>query len=92
VVTWEKGPEWCAKLVVAKAESPEGAESIRHLGLNREDLRTERATVLNQVLLLMKEELLRKDRRVLRNLKERRLEFSAACLAGLEDFRRDGQV
>lgn len=90
VITWAPGNDWTAKLVVARAESPEGATSMRYLDLNREDLRTARAEVLNQVMLALKEEFLRRDKRVLQELRAGRREFSMACLTGVEELQRNG--
>jgi hypothetical protein len=44
-----------------------------------------RAEVLNQVLLALKEEFLRRDKRVLKDLQAGRREFSMACLAGVHE-------
>ena len=90
MVTWQTGGDWQAKLVMAKAESPEGAASIKCMDLNREDLRTGRAEVLNQVLLALKEEFLRKDKQVVRELSEGRREFSMACLAAVKEIQQKG--
>ncbi len=89
-ILWEQGEEFKAKLVMAKAHSPEGATTIEFLDLNREDLRTARAEVLNQVMLAIKEEFLRREKRVLKELQEGRREFSRACLAGVEEISHRG--
>lgn len=91
VITWDdQQTDWKAKLVWVKAESPEGTASIKYLDLNREDLRTERAEVLNQVLLAIQNEFLRRDRRVVGELREGRREFSVACLAGGQEVQQGG--